>query len=591
MRKLTMRERVCLLLVLVLLLSFPLGGCGGGSGGGGSASGGGVGSAGSSAPSGATVQGLITDKTSNEPLSDVTVTVGGTNTASDSQGRYSLRGVPAGKQKITTSSRGYYDESAIITVSDGETVKKDMALAGIPKLELSAATSYKWQVEAVDNSGLSAMGPEWTFTTASTSTAGMKAVREPVSADTARKIAEVFLGREGRAGYAIDSMRTLDDSGSSLAFVFSLRPCGYVVVPCNASELVPPVIACSFTTPFPWDDRLNGILPSLLKKDIKLRAEALSKGLKSDAESSFRNVRMWRDYMSGESVRRVKAQTGPLMEFHTWSQGWPFNTKCPVDPATGKNYEVGCVALSMAQIFCYWQSPTSLAFTSADSYTTRTEHLAVDASAAGFSGLDYRNGSPDNDAKAALSFACGVLVQMDYSSSGSFAFPEAAQQALAGRCGFKNAKLQRSEGIAAFNTSNIISSLQKSAPCMLSVNSEAQGHEIICDGYDPEGPLFHLNFGWNGVSDGWYDIPKGMPGGYSVVDSVIYDIYLDDPAYVKPSIPRNPSPSDASSNVSVDVDLTWDECANNSYYNIYVWPASEQKPAQPQVERLTVSSY
>lgn len=591
-----MRKEIAIFFTLVLLLSFLLPGCGGGgSGGGGTTSGGSGSVASGTVTSGATVQGIITDKNSNAPLSNVTVTVANVSATSDTQGNYNLKGVPAGKQMITTSLNNYYALSDIVTVTDGQTVSKDITLAEIPQFQLDTATAYKWQVEAIDNNNVSTKGPEWTFTTASSAKAPLKNVKILINADTARKVAETHLKRAYRKDLYIDSMRALDDEEGvcHLAYVFNLKPEGYIVIPCKAMNLLPPVIAYSFTSSFSWDDSQNNILLSMLRKDIKLREEAFSKGLGINLKSAGRNERLWQEYMSGEPGPNVgeRAHTSPLLDFHTWSQGWPFNSKCPIDPATGKNCEAGCVAISMAQIFNYWRSPTSLTFTAADSYTSQTGHLAVDATTASFSDLNYNISNTDNDTKATLSFACGVMVQMDYSPSGSTAYPEAVQKVLVERCGYKDAKIQTFGGNSAFKPANIISSLQKNAPCMLSVNSETQGHEIICDCYDEEGPLFHLNFGWNGVSDGWYDLPNGIPGGYSVVTYVIYDIYLNDAIPGKSKIPQNPHPSDTSVNVPLDAELTWDECANNSYYNLYIWPASDPKPAEPQVTKLPVSVY
>ncbi len=593
-----MRQEFYLLLNIVLLLAFLLQGCGGGSdGGGGTMSGSsGVGSTASVvAPAGAIVQGIITDKNSYTPLSGVTVTVAQVNATSDTQGNYCLKGVPAGKQKITTLLNDYYEFNDNVIVSDGQTVTKNIMIDEIPHIQLGAATSYKWQVEAVDTDGVSTMGPEWTFTTGSGTAAPLANMKTFIDTDTARKIAETHLKRTDRKELEIDTLRVLDDveGGCHLAFVFSLKPAGYIVVPCRAIDLVPPVIACSFTSSFSWDDSQYNILLPMLRKDIQLREEAFSKGAGINLKSSTRNARLWREYISGETGLRVsaRAHTDPLIGFHTWSQGWPFNTKCPIDITTGKSCEVGCVATAMAQIFNYWQSPTALTFTTTDSYTTETGHLNIDATTASFSALNYNSGSPDNNTKATLSFACGVLVKMDYTSSGSIAYPNNVQRILAERCGYKDTKIKTYNGADVFKSADIISSLKKSAPCMLAVSGSSLGHEVVCDGYDAEGPSFHLNFGWNGVSDGWYDLPNGMPDGYSVVKAVIYDIYIKDSIPAMSKVPQNPHPSDISANVPLDAELTWDECASNSYYNLYIWPVSDPKPAEPQVPKLTAPVY
>ncbi|MBC8525279.1 MAG: T9SS type A sorting domain-containing protein, partial [Candidatus Cloacimonetes bacterium] len=35
---------------------------------------------------------------------------------------------------------------------------------------------------------------------------------------------------------------------------------------------------------------------------------------------------------------------------------------------------------------------------------------------------------------------------------------------------------------------------------------------------------YHLSFGWNGVGDGWYSLPDGLPFGFNIIDAAIINI-------------------------------------------------------------------
>ena len=67
--------------------------------------------------------------------------------------------------------------------------------------------------------------------------------------------------------------------------------------------------------------------------------------------------------------------------------------------------------------------------------------------------------------------------------------------------------------------------MMDSLPAHLALVDSAgtMGHNIVVDGYDSNG-LFHLNFGWGGSANGWYDIPAGIPYQLTVIEGVIVDI-------------------------------------------------------------------
>ena len=126
-----------------------------------------------------------------------------------------------------------------------------------------------------------------------------------------------------------------------------------------------------------------------------------------------------------------------------WGGGAPYNAFCPRDTHHPNfdgagNYEhsrVGCVATAVAQILNYYKQ-WNYSFSESDRYLSQKDgfncEIDTDAIQYDFPDFDSLNlllsdviGSFNNDAtltdtdKAALSFACGILVKMRYSSNGS----------------------------------------------------------------------------------------------------------------------------------------------------------------------------
>ena len=100
----------------------------------------------------------------------------------------------------------------------------------------------------------------------------------------------------------------------------------------------------------------------------------------------------------------------------TWDQGPPYNNLCPMD-GSSKSI-VGCVATAMAQIVNFHQYPRSISFGAEDSYTTDTKGIVVNSFDEVNSELSHIDYSDSLEQYApAVSFACGIIVKMDYTSS------------------------------------------------------------------------------------------------------------------------------------------------------------------------------
>jgi streptopain len=216
-------------------------------------------------------------------------------------------------------------------------------------------------------------------------------------------------------------MRVLYDVADqkSLAYVFQLELKGYLVV--SIDTQLRPVVAYSYSSDFPWEAVSQNLLLSMLRLDMAYRLEAVQRGVAKTATTT-RNEGLWNSYLS-ESKPQVSPretgegtqQWGPWVAT-TWSQGNPYNMRCPIDPEMGERSITGYVATAMGQIIDYWDYPSSVNFEESDDYYTTTRHLFVNANPdADISSINYNEvGShPSNQTIAELLFAAGVSVRMN----------------------------------------------------------------------------------------------------------------------------------------------------------------------------------
>jgi hypothetical protein len=233
----------------------------------------------------------------------------------------------------------------------------------------------------------------------------------------------------------------------------------------------------------------------------------------------------------------------PLMKTK-WNQDTPYNYYCPA--ISGVRTVTGCVATAMAQIMKYHEYPTTRT-AEIPGYTTITRKIKISQITESTS---YRwNDMTDTDdystnvtitAVAELMYHCGVSVQMDYdlaANGGSGAYSHAVVPALKTYFGYD-------AGIAYHNRSHcthtewiklLRTEIDAGRPVYYSGSNDEGGHAFVCDGYDA-GNLFHINWGWGGSSDGYFEVSALNPNsagiggnseGYNQSQAIITGIQPD----------------------------------------------------------------
>ncbi len=213
----------------------------------------------------------------------------------------------------------------------------------------------------------------------------------------------------------------------------------------------------------------------------------------------------------------VKTDIGPLITTQ-WNQDAPYNNLCP-EYSSGNRCATGCVATAYAQVMYYTETVTHHNTTTATAaeipgYTTRNGNHTLAAIPAGtvinWSDMiaDYDGSYTEEQAAAVanMMLICGCAVQMNYGrESGAYT----KDVAIALKTYFGYAETTRFVNRSCYTYDNwtdlIYNELDQGRPVVYAGQGSDGGHEFVCDGYKYEGgDLFHINWGWGGMSDGYF---------------------------------------------------------------------------------------
>lgn len=244
----------------------------------------------------------------------------------------------------------------------------------------------------------------------------------------------------------------------------------------------------------------------------------------------------------------------------------------------------GCVATAMAQTMRYWQFPAGhssfsntitrpvspadvpcVRYNGTVYYTSMemtNELVSCEETAYNWDDmiecplsyvLDEKNnpvwsGVPvDEDQCKAIggfTYDCGVSVGLEYSPSGTGLYTSQMAKipaALTNVFGYASAVVRNSmkNGTLTADPGEraraILTNLDAKRPVILLISGNAGGHAVVADGYGFVGrkstPFVHLNMGWAGQCDVWYNLPSinvsDNPenfSGFDTIDGVVYNI-------------------------------------------------------------------
>lgn len=217
-------------------------------------------------------------------------------------------------------------------------------------------------------------------------------------------------------------------------------------------------------------------LPESYKNFMKAYQEMVEAVTKGD-QATLRNLAEVKAYRSSVNSTHSKA-VSPLLGNIAWNQTKPFNNMCPI--YDGKNRAVP--GISKSDGVYDWDNMLPFYSTAEGSYTK-----------------DQAN------AVAKLMFHCGAAVQMGYGSSSGANLTPAPLAKYFGYDADMMLDLSRSLYSLAEWTQILDNELAAGRPVFYSGSSTDGGHQFICDGSDGQG-LYHINWGWGGYQNGYFDV-------------------------------------------------------------------------------------
>jgi hypothetical protein len=121
------------------------------------------------------------------------------------------------------------------------------------------------------------------------------------------------------------------------------------------------------------------------------------------------------------------------------------------------------------------------------------------------------------DAVSLLMYHMGVAAEMQYGCDESESIMY-ADEVLAVHFSYNSAiEQQHRAGKTATQWFNLFKTefdAEPPRPVILSIFSSDGGHEVVADGYqDDNTDLIHINFGWGGYADGFYNITSNFTAG------------------------------------------------------------------------------
>ena len=236
-------------------------------------------------------------------------------------------------------------------------------------------------------------------------------------------------------------------------------------------------------------------------------------------------------------------QIAPLLGDIQWNQSAPWDNQTPV--VDGEHTPVGCVATAYTQVMRYYQWPKQGegTFSYTEKESRRQHSVDYGATTYDWANMPERYDDPsqatedETKALSTLAYHAGVAVEMMYAPRGSGTYTQLVANAL--RDHFRYDKRVSYKSRANYTQATweqlLRNELIATRPIVYSGYGRG-GHAFVCDGYDANG-LFHINWGWGGMSDGYFNlnylvpsdlgIGGGAGGGYSLGQGAVIGIMPD----------------------------------------------------------------
>jgi len=363
----------------------------------------------------------------------------------------------------------------------------------------------------------------------------------------------------------------IDDNDQPVYYVVYLQPNGFVIV--SADDLVEPIIA--FADDGTFEPSLENPLGALVNNDLNgritaVRNTSLVSGDWSAVSGEQQPINLltahqltnyprskWRQLISlaeaSENgfglmglITPSDVRVEPLIK-SKWGQRYICG-KNSYNYYTPNNYHCGCTATAMAQLMRYHEHPTGRMKIGRRNFSIKVDdelELAYTLGGDGKGGpykwflMELEPGCSttleQRQAIGALCYDAAVATQTEFSKNSSASNLHDARDALQDTFMYNNAiRASDSNGNMGGSVLNnmVNSNLDAGHPVILGIMREQTdaGHAVVADGYgyDFSRLYHHLNMGWSGSDDIWYNLPdidSSRAEYYDTVNGCIYNIF------------------------------------------------------------------
>lgn len=279
--------------------------------------------------------------------------------------------------------------------------------------------------------------------------------------------------------------------------------CGYTIV--SGDDRMPEIVGYSTTDTYSEENMPDGM------KHLMQAYEAMATAL-ANGDAKAERCLAEKEALAADSTYR-QPRVAPLLADVAWGQSEPYNNLCPMYDGQRRTV-TGCVATAMAQLMMYYKYPQTLK-SDIPAYQTKSYQLDMPSVSAGerydwdnmlpqYSGSAYT--AEQANAVAKLMYHCGLSFEADYGPSTS---AWCRPNVLVKYWGYDPdviRPLYRENFSLREWTAILDAELQALRPVYYRGCSTTSGsHAFLCDGADGNG-LYHINWGWSGWSNGYFDI-------------------------------------------------------------------------------------
>ena len=318
---------------------------------------------------------------------------------------------------------------------------------------------------------------------------------EVVSPEVAKQAADNFMTLDSEwRGADEATVRLVEHDGVPAYYVVEYNEGGWAIV--SAQSSYDPIIGYNTTDAFVAPEPMQAVLDVYARHIVDLAATA-----------GVSKHEGWERAMMRKAVAEVDMPDVEPLVKRDLNQSSPYNKYCP--KVDGKATLVGCVAVGMTQAMMVQHYPVA----------AKGKH-SYNCPGVGLLSINYNEEEPynweamdngDTDEIARLLYHCGVSVDMGYTPEGSGAGNSIVKTALEEFFCYDPALLKFVEKVNYTTSAWLELLLQDIVLGRVVIyfgSGEQGGHCWNLDGWKNSTQKVHVNWGWGGYGNGYFDIEK-----------------------------------------------------------------------------------